>query len=1380
MQGASPQSSHEWPRYWANPETELPLVDQGFLYVPAEGRWHPSGFGELHSFESIARQRCLVLLGEPGIGKSSALETEARAQDGTVLLVDLGSTRSEELLRRRIFDSDEFTAWSAGDGVLHVFLDSLDEATIRLGVVADLIMDGLRGADISRLSFRVACRSADRLPDFEARLAALWGEQEFGVFQLAPLRREDVRNAARDRGMDPDAFVAAVIERDIVPLAIKPVTLGLLLDLAGDPDGLPAGQLELYRRGARKLISEPAERRSRDPITRGTLSVVARLAIAERIAGAMLLSGRSVVDARESAEPSRDVVTIEQLAGGAERGRETAMPTPVEVNEDDLREVLNSGLFSARGGGIGWAHQTYGEYLAARYLVHTNIAPSRLLALADDTEGRIVPQLRDVAGWAAAIDTEFTLYLLEHDPLVLLRGEAVLTDEQRTKLVRAILRRDVAEELNPFDRRNQRNLRALGHPGLAQTLRERLADALEVPRVRELACELAALCGVGELEPDLLKLALDTHEPVAIRVDAVRALETLSGDDTRQQLIPLARDPMPEDEHDDLKGAALAAICPSVVSPLQALGFFTPEKEHLRYGQYAAFLRRMPDLLAQADLRAALDWVRRSPPRRAATDHLSGLAEHIIVRAAAAIDDKQIATAFAESVIMYLDAHVALQSFQTRDESDIFRTPWSRRRIVETLIPAMLDGRIEPVVVVTSQPRLIDGNDLRWAAWRLREVVGTEHEAVWADLVRWASRFEGADVNALAEVRQMSVALFELTRWQFGPVELGSELEADLRARHRYEQEAEAEQQRWNAELPDFEAEVDAGLDAFEAGDLDAYWHLNLALWGAKGDRHDPDLTASEGWRRANPRRRARIDAAARIFLRDFEPSNDWIDDTRHRYHAALAAYRALGYLAEIGEPPEAELLCSWLPAIVTFTPGTNERPEATSPLVLAVKACPDDFAAAARRRVVAQIREGATDLSVLWRLRAVMNGSVVAQLLDLWKTEKLAPPVELELVRVLLDADATDAFTEALRRLTPAAEGSAALATELLSHGRRDIWDQVWPMIKAQPEWGRDVMQLLANHWDGRGDVRTELSEPHLAELFIWLLQQFPLEEEAPKLRVRRVSARDEVGRYRDQVVNELINRGTAAAIEAISQIEAATGMDLSPARLRAAETYRLRSWVPPRPQDVVCLAAAAQKRVVLSPADLQGVLVESLHRLQEMLSAGGQAHQIWDTHAGRPKGEVEISAWIRDRLQEHLEGRSIILNREVEIHVHPGGGLGDRTDIHVDTVAREHAEGPTRITVIIEVKGCWHRELRSAMHTQLAERYIAASAGYGIYLALWFGAADWCDDSDGDRRRRCSTVDPEQLGAELAEQARALHRAGYHIASVVLDGSLGPDRHQ
>ena len=192
-----------------------------------------------------------------------------------------------------------------------------------------------------------------------------------------------------------------------------------------------------------------------------------------------------------------------------------------------------------------------------------------------------------------------------------------------------------------------------------------------------------------------------------------------------------------------------------------------------------------------------------------------------------------------------------------------------------------------------------------------------------------------------------------------------------------------------------------------------------------------------------------------------------------------------------------------------------------------------------------------------------------------------------------------------------------------------------------------------------------------------------------------------------------------------------------------------------------------------MLSPADLQGVLVESLHRLQEMLSAGGQAHQIWDTHAGRPKGEVEISAWIRDRLQEHLEGRSIILNREVEIHVHPGGGLGDRTDIHVDTVAREHVEGSEQVTVVIEVKGSWHPELMSAMRDQLVGQYLSPARPDGIYLTVWFDGNRWDDEQDS-RRVRSMRRDPAAVSEELAEQATELDEEGYRAVHYLLDASL------
>ena len=40
------------------------------------------------------------------------------------------------------------------------------------------------------------------------------------------------------------------------------------------------------------------------------------------------------------------------------------------TSDEDVREVLDTGLFSARGERrMGWAHQTYEEFLGANYLI---------------------------------------------------------------------------------------------------------------------------------------------------------------------------------------------------------------------------------------------------------------------------------------------------------------------------------------------------------------------------------------------------------------------------------------------------------------------------------------------------------------------------------------------------------------------------------------------------------------------------------------------------------------------------------------------------------------------------------------------------------------------------------------------------------------------------------------------------------------------------------------------------------------------------------------------------------------------------------------------------------------------------------------------------
>ena len=76
--------------------------------------------------------RCVVLLGEPGIGKSDVLAERNRRLDLDAMFVDLRWDDSSVVLR-----DDRVRAWQRGERQLHLVVDSVDEATDPL-VVATL------------------------------------------------------------------------------------------------------------------------------------------------------------------------------------------------------------------------------------------------------------------------------------------------------------------------------------------------------------------------------------------------------------------------------------------------------------------------------------------------------------------------------------------------------------------------------------------------------------------------------------------------------------------------------------------------------------------------------------------------------------------------------------------------------------------------------------------------------------------------------------------------------------------------------------------------------------------------------------------------------------------------------------------------------------------------------------------------------------------------------------------------------------------------------------------------------------------------------------------------------------------------------------------
>lgn len=371
-----PTQVYKWKRFWCPRSGSINLADGGYLCDP-DAEWGKAHNPDLVTFETISHLSCLALLGELGIGKTQALGAERseivnkiQEQGDQVLFLDLRSYGSEDRLVRNLFDSPEFKVWQASTYQLHIFLDSFDECLLRVDTLATLLVDEFKRYQniVHRLCLRIACRTAMWQPVLEEGLKEIWGENAVGVYELVPLRRADVIESAKVEGISPDDFLKEVGQKNIVPLAIKPVTLGFLLNTYRHHNGqFPPNQKlhELYLEGCKLLCEEINEsRRSSNRI--GNLDVDQRLIVAARVATITVFANRFAVwtGIDRGNIPAEDVL-LQKLCHGSENanGRE------FEITRAVIDEVLDTGLFSSRGlHRMGWAHQTYAEFLAAWYL----------------------------------------------------------------------------------------------------------------------------------------------------------------------------------------------------------------------------------------------------------------------------------------------------------------------------------------------------------------------------------------------------------------------------------------------------------------------------------------------------------------------------------------------------------------------------------------------------------------------------------------------------------------------------------------------------------------------------------------------------------------------------------------------------------------------------------------------------------------------------------------------------------------------------------------------------------------------------------------------------------------------------------------------------
>ncbi|WP_416667183.1 NACHT domain-containing protein [Egbenema bharatensis] len=1224
-----------WKRFWCPRSGSIHLADGGYLDDP-DTEWGKAHNPELVSLEAIADVPCLVLLGEPGIGKSRELEnlkifTEKKiCASSQVLELNL---RSCTHLKEDLFKDETFTDWLKGSYHLYLFLDSLDEGLLSVPMLATGLIDELRRPKyqnhIDRLHIRLACRTFVFPAILEEGLKELWEKSNFAIYELAPLRRVDVIEAAKVEGLSSDDLLKEINQKDVVPLAIKPITLKFLLNTYHSYHGqFPADQKlhELYLEGCKLLCEEVSK--SRQASNRvGNLDIAQRLIIAARIAAITIFTNQFAVwtGIVQGDVPDGDVL-LQRLCFSYEKanGRE------FEITKEAVKEVLDTGLFSSRGlHRMGWAHQTYAEFLAAWYLTQHKIPLAQIKKLifsSEDPDHKLIPQLHETAAWLASMRLEDVLQtIIKTDPDVLLQSDVPTDAGVRAAIVENLLTQYEEGKLFDRDRKNYRYYEKLKHPGLVEQLRPYICNPSKQDDARNLAIDIARACEVSELQDELTELARDSTQSIYLRANAAKAICAVGDKATRLKLKRLVTKQLPEDKDDRLKGYVFQALWPEYLTAEELFQNLTPPKRRMFFGSYQMFLDyKMLPQLQPRDLVVALNWLASQGVRRFGHP-FEQLGDAILFKAWENLDLPGIAEGFIKLALMQWKKHQKIITNDGKLEQEfiasLLHNSQKRHRLVEKTV--LIISKVEEnshLLLNSLDKSILIREDILWMLSHIRECDSEQEQKIWANLIRRLFRHPESmpeEAKAILEDSQINWILCDEFSYWTKTIDLNSARAVKVYTNYWQDQAWQSYTRQHNSLLePPPKKRVLQCLDELELGDLSAWWRLNMEMTLKPesqyyGDEFELDLTQLPGWQEVDEITQRRIIEGAKKYIQQQNNiSHEWIG-TNAFDRPALAGCRA--FLLLLQESPyflgslSPEIWEVWAPVIIAV-PSSNQHKDCYLELVKCAYLNASQEFIKTLETLIDKENQEHIYLFVIDRLKKCWDDQLKLALLDKAKDPVLKPKCVGQLLEELLKQEFSEAgkFAKDLIYFPlPSAEAErekALLAARILvENSNPSDWAFIWTFIQQDSSFGREILESVAYRFSH--GIQLNLTEVQLADLYIWLVHHYPYDEDpdhSNEVMAYSVTARDGIASLRDSALLQLRERGTPEACAEIQRLiqELPDISWLGKTLIEAKANMRRQTWQPLKPEEFLQLVISQEP----SNSDLSKQIGEIDKRTKKM----------------------------------------------------------------------------------------------------------------------------------------------------------------------------------
>lgn len=1266
-------------------------------------------------------EAALVLIGDPGAGKTTEFRREAEA---------LGS----DAVYLPSYDFARFSEVSRGE-TRTLFVDGLDEMRAGAGDPRARLDEIVAG--IARLGFppfRVSCRAADWFGRIDrARLKSVSRTGALTVVRLDALSDEDIERLLREH-LPPEqagGFRRKAREIGLFEMLRNPQGLEVLVRaFASGGDEWPASRREAFERACRQLAEERNDEHSE---VTNTFPTADRLLEAAGEWSARILLGGAAGCARRRRDADANWVA------------------PPDDAEPASRSVLGTRLFAAapEEGRFVPAHRQVTEFLAGRYLARrvegdgneaAKLPVGRILSWITAAAGGAVPTpLRGLAAWFAAFCPQARAALLRTDPVAMAAygDTAGYSIEEKRLLLRRL--RDERPEFGPHGFPAEA-LRPLAVPPMAASLRE----VLESPDRGDAAQVAAGIAlralAVGEPMPDfseaLLGIARESDRWRDIRLYALdayfhNAADEPSRDPSLRRLLAELRDGCVPDEERELLGTLLDRLFPEAIPPAELWDYLLPQPVQL-VGRYDSFW-----LFGLTDARR----------RKVLPEVLAAFGPRL----------PELWPALTDRILEDLPSRLAACCLEEYGE--------------ETPVPRLYDW----LHLGMSHRWRYGGSD---AAQRIADWLGTHREALgdlWREaLVRCpetdefprrllkvgetlgiVERPDDFGRRCLDWVREIGADRPRLAKWLVSQAVERSSTEGipfeELRSKIEGRRDLEEYLPRKTPLRPGYLVEDRGQRDFVEErrrGDAAVEVEVRAEAAALRGNRGRPGLLhflagqylssldpafrlLGDGWRLSDPAlRRVAVDALA------LTPSRKDVPDAGEilRLHSeGRLHYLSLPFLAGLEAVERKDAAGSGAlderqreRALAFYFTAPSYRGDA-----------PDWF-----RRLVREDPEPAARLLVRFAKSEIAAGSEVIPNLDLL----LLDPAHAEV--------ASRAAPELLSGFPVRARGRQVEVLDLLlwSAIRYADRDALLPVI-ARKAAAKSMTVPQRPHWVAAGLVAApETYREGIEPLFddreaVFSAAQFfcpdyptnfPDEdtdldtllflatrlgamfgpEMPPDPRVRGLE--DRAGDWIRSVLKEIASRVGPAPGEALETLSAEPALE---PWARPIESARRRQRILDREAgfrhpDAERITRALRGGPPASAADLSALVAEHLDDLARRF-AGGDANEwrsFWNEDPfGRPL-EPKNEESCRDALLAALRRR---LGRDYEVTPEARHAGGVRSDLLVRS---------NGYAVPIEIKREGHRELWTAVSEQLLSHYATSpeAAGRGIYLVLWFGGYD------------------------------------------------------